>query len=306
MKALKIILNIFGVLAAIILSVLTFSFLVAKPFVSTGTALLQPDNLQQIITDMDLSKHLEATLKNSAPDELSELDAGFIDDLVESELVGDILEIYIENFMDVLEDERMEVINRSQIHKLLGKHMPDLLTMVRNSLPQEIPVTDEQIQDYVNSTIEPALVSMVSELPDLEDMGINDTVIDIIQKLYKGTFAKLCLGAIIVFSILIVFVRFPRFKGFLWLGITYLLSALTTALVAKSMGPFIEHRLPDYITDDFDYVVTPIIDHFKQNITSAARSTVIFSIVFIFIFILGRILLSLLKKKESSEETAEQ
>ncbi len=304
MKACKIIFNILGILLAIIFSFLTFSFLVTSPVISTGTALLQPDTLQQIISDMDLSKQLESTLKQSAPDELAELDVEFINDLVDSELVGDILELYIDNLMGVLEDDRMESINQSQIHKLLDKHMPDLVTMVRNSLPEEVPVTDAEITDYAITTIEPALVSMVAELPSLEDMGVDDTTIDIIHMLYQGTIAKFSLIMIIVLSVLIVLVRFPRFKGFLWLGITYLLASGILASLSTQADTFMTSLIPADAADTLGFAITPIANLFKNHMNTSARNTVICGIVFVLIFVTGRILLSVLKKKENNEEIA--
>jgi len=304
MKACKIIFNILGILLAIIFSFLTFSFLVTSPVISTGTALLQPDTLQQIISDMDLSKQLESTLKQSAPDELAELDVEFVNDLIDSELVGDILELYIDNLMGVLEDDRMESINQSQIHNLLDKHMPDLVTMVRNSLPAEIPVTDTEITDYAITTIEPALISMVAELPNLEDMGVDDTTIDIIHMLYQGLIAKFSLIMIIVLSILIVLVRFPRFKGFLWLGIIYLLASGILASVATQADTFMTSLIPSDAADTLGFAISPIVNLFKNHMNTSARNTVICGVVFVLIFVTGRILLSVLKKKENNEEIA--
>ncbi len=304
MKALKIILNIFGILLAIVFSVLTFSALVTTPMISTGTSLLQPDTLQQLLSDMDLSEQLESTLKQSAPAELSELDVNFVNDLISSDLMGDILELYIDNLMGVLEDERMESINQSQIHKLLEKHMPDLVTMVRKSLPEEVPVSDSEITDYAIATIEPALITMVSELPDLEDMGVDETLITTIHMLYNGTMVKFALGLVAVLSILIALLRFPRFKGFLWLGITYLLASATLMLVSKQSDTIVDTLLPSEATDTLGFALEPILNQVKYHLNTGARNIAICSVVFILIFILGRILLSLGTKKEKNVEMA--
>lgn len=304
MKALKIIGNIFAILLAIILSLFTFASLVSTPVISTGTALLQPDTLQKVLTDMDLSKQLESTLKQSAPAELSELDVDFVNDLIGSDLMGDILELYIGNLMGVLEDDRMESINQSQIHTLLEKHMPSLVAMVRKSLPEEVPVSDTEITDYTIATIEPALISMVSELPDLEDLGVDETALTIIHKLYDDTLVKLALGLIAVLSILVVLLRFPRFKGFLWLGITYLLASVILVLVSKQSDTFVDTLLPSEATDTLGFALEPILNQVKYHLNTGARNIAICAVVFILIFILGRILLSLGKKKEKNIEIA--
>lgn len=304
MKALKIILNIFGILLAIVFSILTFASLVSTPVISTGTALLQPDTLQKVLTEMDLSKPLESTLKKSAPAELSELDADFVNDLIGSDLVGDILTLYTDNLLGVLEDDRMERINQAQIHKLLEKHMPDLVTMVRSSLPEEVPVSDAEITDYAIATIEPALVSMVAELPDLEDMGVDETALTTIHMLYNGTLVKLSLGLVAVLSLLVVLLRFPRFKGFLWLGITYLAAAVTLVLASKQADTFVDTLLPSETTDTLGFALDPIVNLIKNHMNTGARNIAICSGVFILIFVLGRILLSMSKKKEKNVEMA--
>lgn len=302
MKALKIVGNILGILLAIVFSIFTFASLVSSPVISTGTALLQPNTLQEILTEMDLSKQLESTLKESAPAELSELDTDFVNDLIGSELVGDILTLYTDNLLGILEDDRIESINQSQIHKLLEKHMPDLVTMVRSSLPEEVPVTDAEITNYAIATIEPALVSMVAELPDLEDMGVDETTITTIHMLYNGTLSKIFLGLITVLSLLIALLRFPRFKGFMWLGITYLLASVTLALASKQADTFIDILLPAEATDTLGFALEPIVNLIKNHMNTGARNIGICSMIFILIFIVGRILLSFGKKKEKNIE----
>lgn len=304
MKALKILGNIFSILLAIIFSVFTFATLVSTPVISTGTAILQPDTLQEILTEMDLSKQLASTLKQSAPTELSELDTDFVNDLIGSELVGDILTLYTDNLLGVLEDDRMENINQSQIHHLLAKHMPDLVTIVRSSLPEEVPVTDAEITDYAIATIEPALLSMVAELPDLEDMGLDETAINTIHMLYNGTWFKLSLGLIAVLSILIVLLRFPRFKGFLWLGITYLPASVTLALASGQADTLIKMFLPSEATDTLGFALEPIVTLIKNHMNTGARNIAVCSVIFILVFIIGRILCSIAKKNKKTAELA--
>ena len=58
MKALKIILNIFGVLLAIVFSFITFFMLLITPVISTGTTLLQVETLHKVINEWDLSERI--------------------------------------------------------------------------------------------------------------------------------------------------------------------------------------------------------------------------------------------------------
>ena len=140
MKACKTIFNILGILFAIIFSVITLLLLPVIPLVSTCTTLLQPDTIQEFLQDMHLSEQLESTLKNSAPSDLQSLDMKFIDDLMASELMEDIIQLYLDNLFDVLESDHMENINQQQIQTLLDTHTPSLVSMIRPYLPTELPI----------------------------------------------------------------------------------------------------------------------------------------------------------------------
>ena len=162
MKACKIFFNILGILLAIILSIFTLIVLLATPTISVGTSLFKPDTIQQVIQDMNLSVQLEKTLKDSVPADLQNLDMKFVDDLMTSELMSDILQLYIDNLVGILENDHMESINQQQIQELLNKHTPSLVTMTRSYLPTEIPLSDAEISNYANDMLEPALLTMVS------------------------------------------------------------------------------------------------------------------------------------------------
>lgn len=303
MKVCKIIFNILGILLAIILSLLTFVALLGTPTISVGTSLFKPDTIQQVIQDMNLSEHLEKTLRASAPKDLQNLDMKFVDDLMASELMNDILQLYIDNMVDVLEKDRMESINRQQIQELLHKHTPALVTMTRSYLPTDLPLSDAEISKYANDMLEPALTTMVSSLPSLEDMGIDDTTLTLIHMLYNGVLLKYCFIAIGILSVLVFLCRFPRVKGFMWLGIIYLLSATILLLASGNIETFVNTLIPAELNDSLDYVLNPIISLFKTKFITYGRNIIIISVAFIVLFIIGRLLLSA-KKKTSTQELA--
>lgn len=303
MKVFKIIANIFGIILALFVSLFTFSVLISTPALSTGTKILQPEAIQDIIEDMELSEQLESLLQESAPDDFRELDITFIDDLMSSDLMSDILELYIDNLMGILENDQMESINQTQIHKLLDKHMPDMVIMIRKSLPSEVPITEDELTDYAFETVEPALFSMVSNLPNLEDLGVDDNLLSIIHKLYQGTLLKISIVLISLLSVLIILLRFPRFKGFLWLGITYLLAAVTLVFLSGQIDIVLENVLPEEAIETLGFAIEPIIKLVKNQFHTYARNIAIFSAIFILIFVVGRVLLAIFKKKTLTNPT---
>lgn len=303
MKVLKTILNLFGILLAIILSLFTFATLLATPVVSAGTSLLKPDTIQQVIQDMNLSEQLEKTLKESAHSDLQNLDVKFIDDLMASELMNDILQLYIDNMVGLLEKDYMETINQQQIQELLNKHTPTLVTMTRSYLPSDLPLSDTEISKYACDMLEPALLTMVSTLPTLEELGIDNTTLAIIHMLYNGILLKYCFVGMGILSALVFLCRFPRFKGFMWLGITYLFSAIVLFLVTGNVDAFISSRLPESAKESLSFAIEPISSLLKTTFTNYGRIIISLAIVFIILFVLGRFLLSG-KKAISNKELA--
>lgn len=303
MKALKIIFNIFGILLAIIFGFFAFCSLITTPVVSAGTAIFQPDTIQQLLQDMNLSEQLESTLKESAPADLQNIDMSFIDDLMDSELINDVLQLYIDNLLGVLENDHIESINQQQIQSLLDKHTPELVSLLRPYLPSDLPFTDEEVSKYANDMMEPALTTMVASLPTLEDLGVDNTTLTVIHMLYNGSLLKYLFIAIVILSLLVFLSRFPRFKGFLWLGIIYLLSAVFLFLATANVNTLVDTIIPSDSFEKIDFAIQPIVELFKEKFFWGGRNAIILSSFFIIFFTVTRIF-SFGKKKSAKENLA--
>jgi len=304
MKACKNIFNISGIILAIFLSLFTFATLLTTPVVSTCTSLLQPQTIQQFLQNMNFSEQLENTLKESAPTDLQNLDVKFIDDLIASELMNDIMQLYIDNMIGLLEKNSVENISQQQIQTLLVKHTPTLTTMIHPYLPKDIPLSDSDINNYAYAMLEPALLTLVTELPTLEDFGIDNTTLTLIHMLYSGTLLKYCILAIGILSLLIFLCRFPRFKGLMWLGVIYLLSAMILFLVSENVKALFTYLLSTESYESFFLVIEPIIDLFKTELTTYGRTIIILGFVFSSIFIFGRLLFSVKTRTDNKQLAA--
>ena len=303
MKAIKIIFNIFGILLAIIFGFFTFCSLIVTPVVSAGTDIFQPDTIQQLLQDMNLSKQLESTLKESVPAELQNIDASFIDDLMDSELINDVLQLYIDNLLGVLENDHIESINQQQIQNLLDKHTPELVSMLRPYLPSDFPFTDQEVSKYANDMVKPALTTMVSSLPTLEDLGVDNTTLTVIHMLYDGSLLKHLFIAIFILSLLVFLFRFPGLKGFMWLGIIYLLSAVVLFLTTANVNILVDIILPPDSVEKIDFALQPIVELFKEKFFWGGRNAIILSSFFIVFFTITRIF-RFCKKKSAKENLA--
>lgn len=304
MKACKTIFNILGILFAIIFSVITLLLLPVIPLVSTCTTLLQPDTIQEFLQDMHLSEQLESTLKNSAPSDLQSLDMKFIDDLMASELMEDIIQLYLDNLFDVLESDHMENINQQQIQTLLDTHTPSLVSMIRPYLPTELPITDDDISKYAKEMLEPALTTMISSLPTLEDMGIDQTRLTMICMLYNGTFLKYSIIIIAILSLLVFLCRFPRFKGFMWLGVIYLFFTVILLILASDANRLVHNLLSSDIENTLGDALQLIIELTRTQLYSCAGIMGLLGVLFIVLFLTIRNILSRIEKNTTEEFAA--
>lgn len=295
MKAFKFILNFFGILLAIILSIITLGTLIITPIISSASSFLQTDTLHKMISDINLSDMFESYITEAAPDSWDDLDVEFIDEFMSSELVKDIIDLYLNNLLGIVEQDRIDSINQEQIDMLLNKHMPEMISIIRPRIPAELPVTDAEITQYATSALTPILVELVALLPTFEDLGLDSTTISILHMLHNGTLLRYTIYAVLILSLLIVLCRFPRFKGFGWLSVAYLLATLILFLLGQNAQNIISALLSEEFLEKTDFLLQPLLNLFRSNFLFVARNTLIVTVACLFVFILGRKLSSLCK-----------
>lgn len=295
MKAFKFILNFFGILLAIILSIITLGTLIITPIISSASSFLQTDTLHKMISDINLSDMFESYITEAAPNSWDELDVEFIDEFMSSELVKDIIDLYLNNLLGIVEQDRIDSINQEQIDMLLNKHMPEMISIIRPQIPAELPVTDAEITQYATSALTPILVELVALLPTLEDLGLDSTTISILHMLHNGTLLRYTIYAVLILSLLIVLCRFPRFKGFGWLSVAYLLATLILFLLGQNAQNIISALLSEEFLEKTDFLLQPLLNLFRSNFLLVARNTLIVAVTCLLVFILGRKLSSLRK-----------
>ena len=295
MKAFKFILNFFGILLAIILSIITLGTLIITPIISSASSFLQTDTLHKMISDINLSDMFESYITEAAPDSWDDLDVEFIDEFMSSELVKDIIDLYLNNLLGIFEQDRIDSINQEQIDMLLNKHMPEMISIIRPRIPAELPVTDAEITQYATSALTPILVELVALLPTLEDLGLDSTTISILHMLHNGTLLRYTIYAVLILSLLIVLCRFPRFKGFGWLSVAYLFATLILFLLGQNAQNIISALLSEEFLEKTDFLLQPLLNLFRSNFLFVARNTLIVTVACLLVFILGRKLSSLRK-----------
>lgn len=289
MKALKIILNIFGVLLAIVFSFITFFMLLITPVISTGSTLLQAETLHKVINEWDLSERIGTHLKDSASESHALIAPQLLDGLMESQLVNDLLDLYLNNLLNIVEQDQIASITQKDIDMLLEKNMPDLINRIRPYIPKELGLTDEDIAPYVIQILSPYLMELTKTLPTLDDLGLDPTIIKVIHMLYNKTLLKYAYLVVILGSVLILLCRIPRFKGLIWITVVYALAAILLLPSSGFLTSFIKSIISQEGLSELEFIINPFIQIAQTNMTKIGIIYIIVAVLSLVIYIISGI-----------------
>lgn len=283
MKAFKIVFNILGILTAAFLSLLLFATLLTAPLVSSAASFLKSDTLYKVIKNIDITN-----LLNSSVNSQQQISAELLNELMETEFVEDVITLYTNNLFNALDQNNNKLaITSEDITTLTNKHFTELLPIVKAYIGTDLPIPDEELQIYAQQYIANLAPDIASMLPTLDDFGIDDSVITVLHNLHSGKTLKSLLIITGILSFLVFVCRFPRFKGFIWLGITYMCSAIVLFLFAFTVKSTGISLFTDLIPIS-KIIVTPFFSGLTSNIFKDAGIIFGIAVIFILIFILGR------------------
>ncbi|MBQ7776175.1 MAG: hypothetical protein IJ379_09660 [Lachnospiraceae bacterium] len=290
MKVVKIILNLLGIFVAILLSLLLSAMLLVTPVVSAVTTFFNADNLHKIADQLQVSdlvrSYAGTALKNA---QVGGIDTATVNTLLETELVDDIIALYIDGFFTAIEGDSSQAdINKEAIKTIVTKHSDELLPTIESYLGTDLPLTEENLQLVMKPMMDSVITNITSMLPSFEDLGLDFTIISVLRKLHKGTYLIYTLCATAVLSLFILLLRFPRFKGFMWLGVVYLLSALLLLLPASltRVSDMVIPPIEDIPT--LQFITTPLLATLSTEFFKTSGVAALLGVVFILVFVFGR------------------
>lgn len=304
MKAVKIILNIFGIILASILSIVLFAMLIATPIVSATTNLTKPETIQQIVSDIDVAE----IISNSTEGEELPIPAEAIDQVLESNAAKEIIELYSEEISAAFAGEATQGITPEKIKSVLNENVDELIDIVYPYVPQEEQISKEEIKTGILQMVDENAEEISQMLPDVKEI-LNEQaqsepeLAQAISFVGSGTLAKACIIATAILSVLIYALRFPRFKGFMWLGSVYFI-ATAIMLIVGFAGTSASALLLETVPSEASGIVAPLTDAIFGNITNAALVMLALTVAFIAAFILCRIFV--VNRKKKAEVAVEQ
>ena len=298
MKVLKFVGNLIGVLLSIVVSVALLVSLIAAPVLSGVTKLVQSNTLLSVIQSIDLSPFDSEDPTTPATPIVPELpivsEHAWAADLLETELAEKLVNMYMDDFLSVSMGGPTSLTVES-MKTLVMEHMHEVLPIVRRAVTESgEEMIDQEIEDAILSFIDESGQELIDSLPTHEDLNIGEDVTLALSFLRSNILRTGVTILVIVFSILILIFRFPRFKGFMWLAVVYILGTLFSMGTGAGMSAL----LPGLILTEEPILagaLTPVLAVLAKTCYIGGAIMLVLAVAFILIFAIGR---NALKKKK--------
>ena len=288
MKAFKTIMNVLGILLAVVVSFVLAIVLVGTPVVSGAASFFKPDNMSKIIRSMDFEKllfeneTLQASLGEYGP---------FLDALKDTDVLEEVAGLYVEDMLASLNGSSERHLTADAVQELLVKNMEDIMPVVKAQLGDVAAfLPEEELEAYVASYVGAYGEDIISVLPDINELGLSEDVLAGVRLLGEGAIVMALYVGIAVLSLLLVLLRFPRFKGFIWLGVVLLLSAGVVGVASFGIGGA-GALLVSLAGSMAELVAEPILAVLSAAMFKGAGIYAGLAVLFIIVFVVGRKLL---------------
>lgn len=328
--------NVFGTILSAVLSVVLVLLLLCSPVVSALCSFTQPETISKVIKDIDfvelVTRHeeLRTTLEKYG------IDGHFLDGITETELMEQLVEAYIQSIFEGKAFDPHVAEDIILAHKAETVSLFRRLAEERGD--NTAGISDEEFFNMILDAIHTEWDKITAALPSAEDMGLTqkdydewETVHgDAVQPLNapfklnqsaispeEPTEKEIPLGKLVMYlrdgvpviavsivaaviSALILLFRWPRFKGFMWLAVIYLLDAV---LLFAGTGALSFSGAQQMLPSEgvLDLLLMPVLSVFTAEMNRCGVIFAVIGVLCIAVFILGRILLRNCKNRRDAQ-----
>lgn len=288
MNVFKKIMNVVGILLAIIVSLVLAVVLVAAPVVSGAASFFEAENLSKLVRSIDFNQllfgdgQLEQQLGEYGP---------LLETFSETEAMEEILDLYIADVLNSLKGSGEKQLTVAAVQEIIVAQMDEIMPVVKAQLGDVAALLpEEEIENYVVTYLESYGDTIISMFPSIEELGLSEDVLMGVRLLGEGKIVTIMLIAVAALSVLILLLRWGHFKGFMWLGVDYLLSAAVVFLASFGIGSA-GALLVSVAGPMAELVAEPILSVLSAAMFKGAGICAALAVLFIIIFAVGRKLL---------------
>lgn len=269
-------LNICGIVAAVLLSILLFVVLLITPLAATVQSLTVPDNLSDFIGEIDFTEIVkENTVFKQQVDEMG-LPVDAINQVMQLDVVGEITELYEQDLNAVIEgiDAAPQFTNEAVMDIFL-KNTDEIVAFAKQYVPTAARLDQKVLKKQVEKTVKERGGAVVNFLPPAKELaktvGVAAPTYGELSHLQSGIrFVREKLMPILYIALgvsaaLLLAVRWRHLRCCLWAGVTFSGGGLVTALLALGIGglfSLLSSALPAEIAD----FIVPLSDVFTKDL----------------------------------------
>lgn len=263
-------LNVLGIIAAWLLSIVLVVMLIVTPIVFSALSLLNAQTITKVVTDtftagQDSQPSAEnaeiVTLSNTtqsaaAEDAGKNLLAGMFGDAINQEQMGaimsskamkELIEAYAGDLTNAITGGNQQAqFNAEKLKSIVNDNIDDIVKVLQTNIPECANMDAAELKSSIQKAVNENAEQIVSALPKPEEikeqMVENNPALEMALDILamKNTIKLAMIGVIVVLSGLIFACRIPGLRGFRWLAVNLFvgggLNAFTTVglLVSKS------------------------------------------------------------------------
>ncbi len=262
-------LNVFGIIAAWILSIALVVMLIVTPIVFSVLSLISPKTLTDVITN-SLSSNIGELLglpsaESAQVTTLSETSATTdgatsaledifgdkvtaeqMETILSSEVAKEFIQAYTGDLTGVLTgSQQTSQFDAEKIKEIVNNNMDEVIEILKTIAPELADKDVEELKSKILEAVDQNAEQIVEALPKAEELREQivaenpalKTALDILAM--KDTIKLAVIGVIVVLSGLIFACRIPGLRGFRWLATNLFIGtgfAATIAFVPGTMG----------------------------------------------------------------------
>lgn len=278
MKAFKIIMNILGIIAASFLSIFLIASLVAIPVVSAGSSFFSGKNVYKLLVGLDYTDIVDSGLDNE--------EGTFINQVMDTDMAQEIIEMCADNIFSVMEGNE-NTVTEEDIKEVFMNHKDEFQDILKSYADDSIPLTEEILEEMTKEAMDEYAIVVANMMPTPEDIGIDSETLNFISNLRNGTYFWIVFAMAATLTVLVMLCQVMRFKGFMWIGVDYVLAALFSLVLSFWVKVIDLGRLIGEFGAEADLLAT-ISDIISAEMLKVSGIMGVLGIVFIVVFIVGR------------------
>lgn len=240
-------LNVLGIIAAWLLSIVLVVMLFMTPIAFSALSLVNGETITKVLTDA-LTAGLENQLGAEQVDvvTLSEISqspeavgedvlTGLFGDAINQEQISallsskaakELIEVYIDDLLAAFTDSKQEAkFNTEKLKSILREHIDEIVSILRDEIPECADMDPEELKSKVLDALDQGAEEIMQAVPKPQELKQQltesnpeiETAMEMLAK--KDTVKLAVIGVIVLLSGLIFACRIPGLRGFRWLAV---------------------------------------------------------------------------------------